>query len=906
MSALAAIWAVQAPSVAPIASGTPGPEQLYSSNVESGVIEANGSVVPDWFVEREDAFWRTPQTLDSKGAALAPTDLSSVSEGLATRFTLDPKTQEYTSLTSRLRVWLRPDGVSFSPRASALPEPYREEVSWPLSELSIGSTGLNHQSTADWFILKNQAQRELAIGNTRVVETIHSSHEGVERTWLIPEPPSVNGDLTVTTLLESASAGSIPGSLAVRKHGMRVAEISPAVFIDSSGRNVSVAAAIDNGRVSYTVPSEVLADADYPAVLDPTITVARDVDPYETVELTSEDSERTMFRFADSGSGGLAVWVTTANGLNSAEIVGVRLNASGVPEAETISILTSDGNQDVNSLSVASDGTDYLVLWTTRGHSELRAARVSGGDGSVSNLNGDVWGNSATLYLDLDLARTTTGFRVLYQSAFGPSVPQSEWYLYNATYDGLGDSGIVYTNTRTFTTSGSIVYTTEFSYRCELEKTESDRVIVVCANKRSNDDPATGFDYEMLTAAEFDTEHNQTNWWYLAYASEFDKVATTFDASGVYVAWNTASSTGTWVKQVGAGATSQLLTYAVSGPLEVARYGGRTYVLTGSELRVADASSSLFVGHHTSAVLHGTTAGVLYIANGYQFSAGHAMSTLIHYYHPPHYSFFSNLGSRRVSYRVNQQSTPSLAVNDEGETLVVWADNRLDGGDVYAAYVDVDGSVGTPISVSVGSGVQTNAQVVATGTSFVVAYLNEGELKYRALVGLTTGAEMSITSESLDSYAISATESSFLVNWVDADIGERSTFYVANTPGSFTSFGPYYTWHYISPPAHLAPTSTRLSTKAGGGFIRVNFDRDLISVGQIGSTGHSNCGPNSNIIAGVSDTPYDVVANGDDTLLLAADGRLHRYSSSACSAGVAPQSIGVSNEFNRTSSGYPV
>lgn len=216
---------------------------------------------------------------------------------------------------------------------------------------------------------------------SEVVERLTNSARGIEQSWLFAEEPGTEGDLEVVVdvgtsgLLAVTSTGlhfGAPGKLGSR--------YSHATWVDANGNEAEVPARFENGQIRLVVSHDVLANAAYPAVLDPTVTAEAAVDAPVTGGTNAASRTPSV---AIAGGQTLAVWADDRDEGTLANIYAARVSSAGaVLDSTAIQLDTTAGVQAAPV--VASLGSSYLAVWEN-GSGGLKGATISSA-GAVTSL----------------------------------------------------------------------------------------------------------------------------------------------------------------------------------------------------------------------------------------------------------------------------------------------------------------------------------------------------------------------------------------------------------------------------------------------------------------------------------------------------------------------------------------
>ena len=231
-----------------------------------------------------------------------------------------------------------------------------------------------------WRGTGNVARRSLAPG---VVEQVTATAGQVEWDVVLGARPAGRGDLRVDARVTGANGS--PKQLASgwrwAVSGGRGLVMGALVVKDRSGAEVARARPrADASGVHLSVPAAVLDRGDYPLTLDPVVSVEHPV--ADAVPARAEGAQ-TEPAVASDGTDYLVVWSDYRPNGVSGHIVGARVTASGtVLDGTGIVISTGAGTQ--RTPAVAFDGTNYLVVWSdfTVGATHLRGAGEPGRRGA--------------------------------------------------------------------------------------------------------------------------------------------------------------------------------------------------------------------------------------------------------------------------------------------------------------------------------------------------------------------------------------------------------------------------------------------------------------------------------------------------------------------------------------------
>ena len=228
---------------------------------------------------------------------------------------------------------------------------------------------------------------EVAIDRGVTTEQIKNRTDGVEQSWTFAAEPEGEGDLVVSI------AESGPAFVKATDTGLHFAaagevgyRYSKAVWRDADGKEFELTPTWDDGRIVITVPDGLLEDTTWPAVLDPTVTPEADVDS-PIAGYTGVGSRNASV--ASDGTDYLVVWQDDRDDADYPDIWGARVAADG-SILDTTSIKIAQGTGIQGHPAVAWVGDKYLVAWedfrtTTSTQADIYAATVSSG-GAVTQL----------------------------------------------------------------------------------------------------------------------------------------------------------------------------------------------------------------------------------------------------------------------------------------------------------------------------------------------------------------------------------------------------------------------------------------------------------------------------------------------------------------------------------------
>ncbi|MBN8232741.1 cadherin-like domain-containing protein [Corallococcus macrosporus] len=213
----------------------------------------------------------------------------------------------------------------------------------------------------------------LTLAREGFTESLRNTEEGVRQEWVFSEAPEGAGALVLTVPVKGlVYVGSTEQGLHFKdsrtglgfRHGH-------AAWVEASGRSTPLPARYVAGAIQYRVPSAVLEASVFPATVAPVISPEFGMDqpvpaPQQGIQINPA--------VASNGTGQLVVWEDRRQG--TAQLVGTRVsNRAEVQDVFGIVLGPVQAFSDLFAL--ASNGTDYLVVWKPTSDGKLQARRVS-------------------------------------------------------------------------------------------------------------------------------------------------------------------------------------------------------------------------------------------------------------------------------------------------------------------------------------------------------------------------------------------------------------------------------------------------------------------------------------------------------------------------------------------------
>jgi MYXO-CTERM domain-containing protein len=260
-----------------------------------------------------------------------------------------------------------------------------------------------------------EADSSLTLRRGEVAEHYRNGPEGVEQSWSFARRPGGRGDLEVRLAVEGGryvgeSAGGLHFADARTGLGVRYGH---GTWVDAEGRRTAVGARYEAGSVVLRVPEAVLEASGYPAVLDPLVTPEFGVNT--PVGGQPAPGDQLAPSVASDGTDYLVVWRDRR--LGTAHVFGARVSGAGAL-LDGAGVRISSKPSDVQSApAVAYDGTGYLVVWTHASSSgsglDILGARVSRA-GQVLDPNGIPISTASNSQRDPAVSSSGTGALVVW------------------------------------------------------------------------------------------------------------------------------------------------------------------------------------------------------------------------------------------------------------------------------------------------------------------------------------------------------------------------------------------------------------------------------------------------------------------------------------------------------------
>jgi hypothetical protein len=221
----------------------------------------------------------------------------------------------------------------------------------------------------------------LALARGAVVEVLRNADEGLEQRWELESRPEGAGDLEVRVILSGLEyAGETEQGHHFVDPATRLGvRYGRATWVDAAGTRTAVTTVRDGGELVMRVPAAVLERASWPAVLDPVISPELGMDA--PVPLPSNATIHSGVDVAFGGGVYLVTWTRYGGSATDYDVLAARVRASDGALLDVGSIAISVTAGFEGAPSVASNGSEFLVVW--RKSSALLSVRVRASDGQV-------------------------------------------------------------------------------------------------------------------------------------------------------------------------------------------------------------------------------------------------------------------------------------------------------------------------------------------------------------------------------------------------------------------------------------------------------------------------------------------------------------------------------------------
>ncbi|WP_257461379.1 HYR domain-containing protein [Archangium lipolyticum] len=652
----------------------------------------------------------------------------------------------------------------------------------------------------------------LALERGPVVEVLRNSEEGTEQRWELASKPTGTGDLVVRVELAGLEYVGVTeqGHHYVDPETGLGVRYGKATWVDAEGVKTPVEPVREGGALVMRVPARVLEDSAWPAVLDPII--SPEISPDTPVPAPASGSESSPV-VAYGGGIYLVAWSFTTYTEYDIQATRVRASDGVVLDVSGISLATATGNQLVPA--VASNGSDFLVAWVDSpgfGSSSIRGARVRGSDGKVLDSASLGISTAASSRFSPAIASDGTNYFVVwddtrsysYSDIYGTRVRASDGAVLDssgipistATY-GQSSPAIAFDGSKYLvvwsdsrSNSSSDIYGARVSAAGTVLDTSG---IPISTAANSQGSPTIAFAGGHFLVAWDDYRNGSTSDVYAARVRASDAVV--LDPSGTPIA--TGSGSQGAVSAATDGSQFLLVWQYSTGSSSYDVHGARV----GVDGVVLDTPGAILFASATDYERVPAVAfdgsHFLVVWEGYQSSRYDIYGARVR---PSDLTILDTPG-RMLSTQANAEGSPAVA-GGRDSYLVVWQDTRdLNGRyDVYGVRVRAsDGTVLDPAGIPIGTATNSQASpaVAFDGSNFLVVWNDyrssgtSGSDIYGARVRESDGAVLDaagipISTASRDQWppAVTFGDGYYFVTWHDYRNGSTADVYGARVRAS--------------------------------------------------------------------------------------------------------------------------
>ena len=240
-----------------------------------------------------------------------------------------------------------------------------------------------------------------------IVERFRGEASGVEQSWELATMPRGNGDLDIELDTSGYRFANFDarGAHYVDASSGRMLTYGAAVWIDAAGRRTSIALSASDSGIALRVPSSLLDESVYPAVLDPTIgpELAMDAPIAPGPMLFSQLNAEAVY----DGTNYVIVWPGQIPSATSYNLLVARVDTSGAALDPAPIVLTPSG---VVRAKIASNGSNVLIVWTST-DAFIHIQILSGGATIASKV---LTPSSNARSLNVDVAFDGTNYLVVW------------------------------------------------------------------------------------------------------------------------------------------------------------------------------------------------------------------------------------------------------------------------------------------------------------------------------------------------------------------------------------------------------------------------------------------------------------------------------------------------------------
>jgi hypothetical protein len=631
-----------------------------------------------------------------------------------------------------------------------------------------------------------QQDGHLAVDRGVLVEHFRNGEGGVEQSWSFTRKPEGEGELRVRV---QASGLAYTGET---EHGLHFADAATGlgfryghgVWVDANGVRTQVPARHRNGAIELRVSASVLQGSAYPAVLDPIISPESGTD--EPVVSGSMNAQTPSI--ASNGDGFLVAWSDQRNPFRTV-IETARVSSAGVL-LDPNGIEVAGPNRSPSRARVASNGSDYLVVWMgyVEADASIYGTRITSAgivqepeglaisdDAPGEQANPSVASNGEDYLVAWQDARTGTSHDIYGARVGSDGVVQGDGdFVISAAVNGqyapsVGSNGtdylVVWEDQRD---QGSASTADIYAARVTEAGVQETSGFVVSAATSSQLTPtvaSNGTDYFVAWSDNRNGVQRED-----IYGARVTGAGTTTDTSGISIC--------TAVRQqrrpsAASDGTSYFVVWSDERVLQTSHvYGARIDSSTGS---VQESQGFLIqsdsIGHDAVAAFDGSNYLVAW-QNG--TALDHVRATLV----SPS-GVVDAGGPFNVSLGANVQNSTALAFDGVDSYLIAWRDYRGADSDIYATRYrlttrEVQDTSG--IAIATASGHQHRPVVASNGVDFLVAWSDDGgtydgELKAARVSqagGVDAPFSLGVSSYSAHYVSVASSGDDYFIVWSDA------------------------------------------------------------------------------------------------------------------------------------------
>jgi hypothetical protein len=270
------------------------------------------------------------------------------------------------------------------------------------------------------------------------VEHLEPSNAGVEQSWEISHPPAGRGDLVVSVGVGGLRPlhGTQGSSVFADDTSNARITYGQAFWVDGAGKRTAVSQSYRDGTIQIAVPAAVVDSSVYPAVLDPFIGLSFALEgpvyaPSSTVGPPS---------IAGNGTDYLVTWTTGST------IYASRVTGAGALLDPTPTVVVT-GSANKTPPRAVWDGAEWFVVWGEDTQNHVLARRVRT-DGTLIDQQGDDSGLlvASALATSVDVAFDGSELFVVYAQNDGFAVPHVYGVRVGLNGQGIDTTPIVISN----------------------------------------------------------------------------------------------------------------------------------------------------------------------------------------------------------------------------------------------------------------------------------------------------------------------------------------------------------------------------------------------------------------------------------------------------------------------------